>query len=217
MEENRINAPAAGQEEEDGIDIMAMLRSLWEITKVELKQTETVLHIAANYRPNVWIRFAKESFVKTPDGKKYVITGGEKTNEQESDLQLDSLFWMPKSGKANLALHFKPVPLDTKEMDFSEGDVDGAFRFWNICDGKTKQKLVLPDDWKSVKYAKDETLPVAKINKGVATINVRMLGYKPGMKLEFYVGGFTPLGSTESFSKFFPFADDGTLKVEIPL
>jgi len=196
---------------------MGTYSSKFEITKVELKQTETVLHIAANYRPNVWIRFAKESFVQTPDGKKYVITGGEKTNEQESDLQLDSLFWMPKSGKANLALHFKPVPLDTKEMDFSEGDVDGAFRFWNICDGKTKQKLVLPDDWKSVKYAKDETLPVAKINKGVATINVRMLGYKPGMKLEFYVGGFTPLGSTESFSKFFPFADDGTLKVEIPL
>ena len=196
---------------------MGTYSSKFEITKVELKQTETVLHIAANYRPNVWICFAKESFVQTPDGKKYVITGGEKTNEQESDLQLDSLFWMPKSGKANLALHFKPVPLDTKEMDFSEGDVDGAFRFWNICDGKTKQKLVLPDDWKSVKYAKDETLPVAKINKGVATINVRMLGYKPGMKLEFYVGGFTPLGSTESFSKFFPFADDGTLKVEIPL
>ena len=196
---------------------MGAYNSTFEITKVELKQTETVLHIVANYRPNVWIRFAKESFVQTPDGKKYAITDGKKSNEQESDLQLDSLFWMPESGKANLALHFKPVPLDTKEMDFSEGDVDGAFRFWNICDGKTKQKLVLPDDWKSVKYAKDETLPVAKINKGVATINVRMLGYKPGMKLEFYVGGFTPLGSTESFSKFFPFADDGTLKVEIPL
>ena len=196
---------------------MGAYNSTFEITKVELKQTETVLHIVANYRPNVWIRFAKESFVQTPDGKKYAITDGKKTNEQESDLQLDSLFWMPESGKANLALHFKPVPLDTKEMDFSEGDVDGAFRFWNICDGKTKQKLVLPDDWKSVKYAKDETLPVAKINKGVATINVKMLGYKPGMKLEFYVGGFKPLGSTESFSKFFPFADDGTLKVEIPL
>ena len=196
---------------------MGAYNSTFEITKVELKQTETVLHIVANYRPNVWIRFAKESFVQTPDGKKYAITDGKKTNEQESDLQLDSLFWMPESGKANLALHFKPVPLDTKEMDFSEGDVDGAFRFWNICDGKTKQKLVLPDEWKNVKYTKDETLPVAKINKGVATINVKMLGYKPGMKLEFYVGGFKPLGSTESFSKFFPFADDGTLEVEIPL
>ena len=187
------------------------------ITKVELKPTETVLHIVANYNPGSWIRFAKESFVKTPDGTKYAITGGAKTNGQESDLQLDSLFWMPASGKANLALHFKPVPFDTKELDFSEGDFDGAFQFWNICDSKTKRKLEIPAEWKDVKYTKDETLPVAKINKGIATINVKMLGYKPGMKLEFFVGGFTPLGSTEYFQKFFPFADDGTLKIEIPL
>ena len=187
------------------------------ITKVELKQTETVLHVCANYRPGSWIRFAKESFLQTPDGTKYGITGGAKTNEQESDLQLDSLFWMPASGKADLALHFKPVPLDTKEMDFLEGYNDGDFKFWNINDGKTKQKTVLPDDWKNVQYAKDETLPAAKINKGIATIKVKMLGYKKGMGLQFYVGGFTPLGSKERFQKFFPFADDGTVKVEVPL
>ena len=187
------------------------------ITKVELKQTETVLHVCANYRPGSWIRFAKESFLQTPDGTKYGITNGAKTNEQESDLQLDSLFWMPASGKADLALHFKPVPLDTKEMDFLEGYNDGDFKFWNINDGKTKQKTVLPDDWKNVQYAKDETLPAAKINKGIATIKVKMLGYKKGMGLQFYVGGFTPLGSKERFQKFFPFADDGTVKVEVPL
>jgi thiol-disulfide isomerase/thioredoxin len=197
---------------------MGAYNSEFEITKVELKQTETVLHIIANYMPGSWIRFDKNSFLLTPDGKKYTITGGTKTSEMESDLTPDSLFWMPESGMANLALHFNPVPLDTKEMDFMEGYGERDFKFWNICDGKTKKKkLELPDDWKNVQYAKDETLPAAKINKGVATINVKMLGYKPGMRLEFYVGGFTPLGSRERFQKFFPFADDGTLKVEIPL
>ena len=196
---------------------MGRSNSIFEITKVELKQTETVLHIEANYSPGSWIRFAKISFLQTPDGTKYSITGGEKTNAQESDLQLDSLFWMPESGKASLALHFKPVPQDTKQMDFLEGYSDGDFKFWNICDGKTQQKIVLPDDWKGVNYAKDETLPAAKINKGVATIKVKMLGYKPAMKMEFYVGGFTPLGSKERFQKFFPLADDGTVKVEIPM
>lgn len=196
---------------------MGNYNSEFKITKVELKPAETVLHIIANYQPGSWIRFDKNSFLQTPDGQKYGITSGIKTNETEADLLLDSLFWMPKSGTANLALHFKPVPQETKEMDFSEGDYDGAFRFWNISDGKSKQELVLPDDWKDVKYAKDEPLPVAKINKGIATIKVKMLGYKPGMKLEFYVGGFTPLGSRERFQKFFPFADDGTVKVEVPL
>ena len=124
---------------------------------------------------------------------------------------------MPDNGLAELALHFKPVPLDTKELDFIEGYDDGAFRFWNICDTKNNKKLEVPGDWKNVKYAKDETLPVAKINKGVATINVKMLGYKPDMKMEFYVGGFVPLGSTQQMDKSFPFADNGTLTAEIPL
>ena len=187
------------------------------ITKVELKPTETVLHVTAIYRPGSWIRFAKESFLQTPDGKKYGITSGAKTNEKESDLQPDSLFWMPESGIAQLALHFKPVPLDTKEMDFLESYNERDFKFWNISDAKTKKKLEMPADWKNVQYAKDETLPAAKINKGVATIKVKMLGYKKGMDLDFFVGTFVPLGSKERFDKTFRFADDGTVKIEVPL
>ena len=189
----------------------------FKINKVELKQTETVLHITANYQPHSWIRFAKNSYLQTPDGRKYTITSGLKTNEQESDLTPDSLFWMPESGTANLALHFQPVPMDTKKMDFLESEAEQDFKFWNICDGKTKEKLVLPADWQNVAYAKDETLPAAKIHKGVATIKVKMLGYKPAMKMSFYVGGFTPLGTAERVNKDVPFADDGTVEIKIPL
>ena len=196
---------------------MGAYNSEFVINKVELKQTETVLHVLANYRPGNWIRFAKESFVQTPDGKKYAFTGGAKTNEEESDLMPDSLFWMPESGKANLALHFKPVPMDTKELDFSEGDFDGAFKFWNISEGEFEKLLSMPDDWKDVLYKNDEALPAAKINKGIATIKVKMLDYKPGMDLDFFVGTFLPLGSKERFDKTFRFANDGTVKVEVPL
>ena len=196
---------------------MGEYNSEFVITKVELKSTETVLHVTANYRPGNWIRFAKESFLQTPDGKKYAITGGARTNETEADLTPDSLFWMPQSGTANLALHFKPVPQDTKEIDFLESYNEHDFKFWNISDAKTKKKLEMPADWKNVQYAKDETLPAAKINKGVATIKVKMLGYKRGMGLEFFVGTFVPLASKERFDKTFRFADDGTVKIEVPL
>lgn len=38
--------------------------------------------------------------------------------------------------------------------------------------------------------AQDETLPDVTINKGVATIKVKLLGYKPEMKKEFkYTAG----------------------------
>ena len=75
---------------------------------------------------------------------------------------------------------------------------------WNICDSKYKKEVVIPDEWKNVQYAKDETLPDATINKGVATIKVKLLGYKPEMKKEFMVHGFTPLCSKSRFEKRFP-------------
>ena len=66
-------------------------------------------------------------------------------------------------------------------------------------------------------WTQDETLPDVKINKGVATIKVKLLGYKPEMKKEFLVHGFTPLCYKSRFDKEFPFADDGTVTAEIPL
>ena len=41
----------------------------FKITKAELKSNETVLHIIANYQPHSWIRFDKNSYLQTPDGK----------------------------------------------------------------------------------------------------------------------------------------------------
>jgi len=187
------------------------------ITKMEMKETETVMHFRVAFTPHYWIRFAKESFLRTPDGKEYAIVSGTKTCEAESDLELDSLFWMPDNGLAELALHFKPVPLDTKEMDFIEGYDDGAFRFFNICDANTKAEPAWPAEWKNVQYARDETLPEAWIDKGVARIKVKLLGYKPEMKMNLQVGNFRPLGSREYFDKSFPIADDGTVTAEIPL
>ena len=189
----------------------------FDITKMELKETETVMHFRVKFIPNYWIRFAKESFLKTPDGKEYAVVSGKKTSEAESDVELDSLFWMPESGLADLVLHFKPVPTDTKEIDFIEGYDEGAFRFFNICDKKTKKEPEWPAEWKGVKYAQDEKLPEAKIGKGVARIKVKLLGYKPGMGMELRVGGFRPLGEKEYFDKSFPLANDGTATAEIPL
>ena len=40
---------------------MGMYSSKFEITKVELKETEMVMHISAHYSPGNWIRFDKNS------------------------------------------------------------------------------------------------------------------------------------------------------------
>ena len=191
--------------------------SQFEITKVEMNQTETVLHLKVHFPAHNWIRFDKNSGLFTDDGTKYAIVSGAKTNDSESDLTPDSLFWMPDSSVANLALHFEPLPTNTKVMHFSECCNDQDFRFWNICKDAKDAEPEWPEEWKNVKYADDETLPAAKIEKGVATIKVKMLGYKPEMKLNMSFVDFQPLDSDEAFDKQFAFADDGTLTVEIPL
>jgi len=190
---------------------------VFTVTKMEMKETETVMHFRVKFVPHYWIRFAKESFLRTPDGKEYAVVSGAKTCEAETDLDLDSLFWMPDSGIADLALHFKPVPTDTRELDFIEGYDEGAFRIFNICDAKTRKEPEWPAEWKNVKYAKDETLPEAKIEKGVAKVKVKVMGYKPAMKMDLHVGNFRQLGAREGFDMSFPLADDGTATAEIPL
>ena len=47
-----------------------------------------------------------------------------------------------------------------------------------VMAGRAQTNTELPADWQNVQYPQDETLPDAKINKGVATINVKLLGYK---------------------------------------
>ena len=55
---------------------MGTFNGEFKITKAELKSDETVLHIIANYQPHNWIRFDKNSYLQTPDGKRYGITSG---------------------------------------------------------------------------------------------------------------------------------------------
>lgn len=109
---------------------------VWErtfkVTEVEFSGAETVMHLHVNYPARNWIKFASSSVLRTADGKEYAITGGRQTRSGESSFELDSLFWMPDSGEADLALHFKPLPADTRSFDFIESNAKGAFRIYSI-------------------------------------------------------------------------------------
>lgn len=186
----------------------------FSVTKVELKDNETVVHIHAEFIPHFWIKFTSDSFLQTSDGKQYGIISGKPTDEKESLIEMDSLFWMDDSGKADLAFHFQPVPKDTKEMDFIEGYGEGAFRFWNIHE---KRKNVLPKELQNMKYKKAEVLPDAKIHKGTATVKFQMVGYKPEMNLKAAIYGMKPLASSEELEMEVPFNNQGIAVAEIPL
>ena len=189
----------------------------FNIEQVEMNETETVLHIDMTFAPNNWLKFVHETVLRTDDGKEYAIISGAKTRDEETDLVPDSLFWMPQSGQAKIALHFQPLPTRTKRFHLIEGHEERAFRFWNICEAKDDVRPALPNDWKNLQYDNNETLPAPQISKGDATINVKMLDYQSDMKLSMIVYDFRPLGTDAPFEKEFAFAEDGTLQAKIPL
>lgn len=98
-------------------------RSL-EITKVTLTDSVTVLDVNAFYIPKLWIRIVSDSYLQADD-KKYMIRSGE-------GIDLDSLFYMPKTAKASFKLLFEPLPLNTETFDFIESDCRDCFKIWGI-------------------------------------------------------------------------------------
>ena len=105
------------------------------ITDVEFKPKETILHLNFKYNHIFWMKFVSTSILKTPDGKTYAITGGKATREGEDDYTPDSLYYTSAiTDEGNIALHFEPLPAKTKTFDFIEGYEQGAFGLSDITD-----------------------------------------------------------------------------------
>ena len=105
------------------------------ITDVEFKPKETILHLNFRFNHKLWMKFVSTSILKTPDGKTYAITGGKATREGEDDYTPDSLYYTSATtDEGNLALHFEPLPAKTKTFDFIEGYEQGAFGLSDITD-----------------------------------------------------------------------------------
>lgn len=181
-------------------------RSL-EIDKVGLSDTATVLHIKAFYRPNNWIRIASGSFLKGNDGELYQLRYG-------IGITPDQEFWMPESGQAEFKLVFPPLPKNVTSIDFSEGDIDGAFKIWGIqLDGELP-KLKLPAE-ATVRTKKLPTLPTPTIKKGNALLEGQFLDYQKGVPSDFTVylsGAINPEQKIE-----IKVDDNGNFSKEIPV
>lgn len=143
-----------------------------DISAVEMNDSNTILHISANYRPGYWIRIAGDTYLQA-NGKQYAITGAE-------GIQPDSLFWMPESGHADFKLTFEPLPLSTERFDFIEGKEPGAFTLWDVdITGNPVAEYPdgLPKEFQLT--FTDGPVPAPAFEMGRTTINFHMLPYRP--------------------------------------
>ena len=109
-----------------------------KVSKVDFYDKETVVHINYLSRGQGAFQFVKETYLRTPDGKHYLVTNGKATCEEEKDLPLGE-WYHPTAPNTNLALHFEPLPTDVERFHLIEGDNPRAFKIWNITEGKQKE------------------------------------------------------------------------------
>ena len=114
-----------------------------DITKVELKENETLVYMTVSQRSDYddyWFQFASTSYLKA-DGKQYAITSAD-------GIQLDTHQQTGPDGTSQVVLHFEPLPLSTKSFDFTEGDFSGAWSITGIKPVEERWRQLLPSYWR---------------------------------------------------------------------
>ncbi len=113
-----------------------------DVTKVELKDNETVVYITAQQRsdyPDFSFQFAGDTYLKVGE-QRYTITSAD-------GIELNKFVQTNKDYKREMAFHFPPLPKDTKTFDFIEGDGERAFQIKGIKPVEVRWKQLFPSYW----------------------------------------------------------------------
>ena len=114
-----------------------------DVTKVELKDNETVVYITAQQRsdyPDFSFQFVGDTYLKVGE-QRYTLTSAD-------GIELNKFVQTDKDYKRDMAFHFPPLPKDTKAFDFIEGDGERAFQIKGIKPVEERWKQLFPSYWR---------------------------------------------------------------------
>lgn len=84
------------------------------ITKIELKKSETRIHIHSTFIPHWWVMFSTDTFIEDAEtGKQWKVTGIENG-------EFDKEIYMPASGNSTFVLIFPPIDKKVKKINYRE-------------------------------------------------------------------------------------------------
>lgn len=114
-----------------------------DVTKVELKDTETNVFVTIQLRSDY-----DDSFQFTKGT--YLLANGERYPVVSADgIEFDKFRQTEADGKLDIVFHFKPLPRDTKVFDFIEGDGERAFQVKGIRPVEERHKMLFPSYWRN--------------------------------------------------------------------
>lgn len=114
-----------------------------DITKVELKGTETIVHMKVSKRSDEYFGFSSKTYLSA-DGRRYQALSAD-------GIEFDTYTRTGKDGSLDIAFHFPPLPQGIKSFDFMEGEEPGAFQIKGIKPIEECWKQLLPSYWRNDK------------------------------------------------------------------
>ncbi|MDO4738558.1 MAG: TlpA disulfide reductase family protein [Bacteroidales bacterium] len=114
-----------------------------DITKVELKETETLVYMTISLRsdyPDFRFQFVSDTHLKAGDNRYDLIS--------VDGIELNQFTQTNKNGKLDVVFHFQPLPQDTKSFDFIEGEIERAFQIKGIKPVEERWKQLFPSYWR---------------------------------------------------------------------
>ena len=115
-----------------------------DVTRVELKDSETVVHITARERSDYeefCFQFAGDTYLKVDD-QRYPLV-------KADGIELNKFVQTSKDNKREMAFHFPALPQGTKSFDFIEGDGQRAFQIIGIKPVEERWKQLFPSYWRN--------------------------------------------------------------------
>ncbi len=165
-----------------------------DISRVELSDTATVVHVEAYFQPRFWIRIVSDTYLRAGQ-RSYALTGAE-------GIVPDSLFWMPDSGRASFVLRFEPLPRGTRSFDFIESDCADCFKLWGVdLTGRRSYDdgaETLPPQLRAMPA--DGALPEPVMSTGRSTVRLHLAGWQQGMTPEYKLYVNTLLSGQEEYT-----------------
>ncbi|MBE6214432.1 MAG: hypothetical protein E7131_07140 [Rikenellaceae bacterium] len=151
---------------------------IYDVTRVELTDTATIVHLEAHYLPGWWIMPLRAMCLRV-DGEKYTATRLEGAN-------FDERFWMHPDGHAPMIATFPPIPKGAKAMDLFNGYYEiGTERLFGIdLTGRKrtpKYHKDLPRKFRKPIDKGEVELPELSYKVGESEMRLHLLGYRDSL------------------------------------
>jgi len=110
--------------------------NILEISKLELRNSETVLYCDGFEKPNNWFTLNSKSYLKGKSGKIYKFIRSE-------GFEIDKQNFMPASGNISFKLYMQPLDINETSFDFIGGEDSNQFQILGIKTYKIKSTAAI--------------------------------------------------------------------------